>query len=601
MDLFPKVFRTEGDLVVFDSSRILDSILKETGMSEENAERITELVVRRIISSGIKFLSGPHIREIVCSILSEEHFENERKLYTRIGMPLMDYEEILLKGLGAPLKRIVNPEKIHNWAANRISEEYAHLRILSNEESKAHLYGNIHIHKLRYFDLRPFTQIWDPRIVLEYGLPPITNFISCCKLKPAQNLTQAIQQLVKWMAFTQNEFCGNQGYNQLTLFLAPYVKDLDQSKLNQAIRNLLYELNHLTALTGRTISSSSFITSPTVPTPILKLPATRGNDQEEKFYEAYQEECLKLFNAFTDVFKEGDDHRHPFFSPKREILLNKSLLDNFNDAYLNVWEEITSMKTSTLINSKVNLLYQEGINSISSGNFFNSGILQEICMNLPRFAYTSKNEDQFIEIVRETMNMASQILLKKYNIIKERLNSEHLPLCSAFIKNKPLFDLQNQHLTISFIGLNEAIKFLTDYELHEHSDSFNLGKRVLKEMNRMCIELSEKNKRSIKLSENISKKASNRFARLDLKHFPKIAIPQSTEVISYYTSSIHFNKDANIDLIKKIKKQEEYQSFIQIGAIEYISLDELKLNNLSLTEFITDIFLPSNLASLKFY
>ncbi|MHA2475050.1 MAG: anaerobic ribonucleoside-triphosphate reductase, partial [Promethearchaeota archaeon] len=93
MDLFPKVFRTEGDLAEFDSSRILDSIIKETKMSEENAIKITELVVRRIISSGIKFLSGPHIREIVCSILSEEHFENERKLYTRIGIPLMDYEE----------------------------------------------------------------------------------------------------------------------------------------------------------------------------------------------------------------------------------------------------------------------------------------------------------------------------------------------------------------------------------------------------------------------------------------------------------------------------------------------------------------------------
>ena len=196
MDLFPKVFRTEGDLAEFESSRIFDSIIKETGMNEANANKITELVARRIISSGIKFLSGPHIREIVCSILSEQHFENERKLYTRIGIPLMDYEKILERGFDGHPKKIINPEKIHNRAANRISEEYAHLKILTSEESAAHLSGDLHIHKLRYFDLRPLTQIWDPRIILEYGLPPINDLIPCCKLKPANNLKQAINLLI---------------------------------------------------------------------------------------------------------------------------------------------------------------------------------------------------------------------------------------------------------------------------------------------------------------------------------------------------------------------------------------------------------------------
>ncbi|MCK4285083.1 MAG: hypothetical protein KAX18_02720, partial [Candidatus Lokiarchaeota archaeon] len=216
MDLLPKVFRTEGDLTEFDSSRIYDSIIKETRLSEEDAKRMTELVVRRIVSSGIKFLSGPHIREIVCSILSEQHFENERKLYTRIGMPLMDYEEILEKRLGKHPKRLMNPEKIHNWAANRISEEYAHLRILNSEESKAHLFGDIHIHKLRYFDLRPLTQIWDPRIILENDIPPTNDYISCCKLKPAKNLREACQHLVKWLVLTQNEICGSQGFHNIT-------------------------------------------------------------------------------------------------------------------------------------------------------------------------------------------------------------------------------------------------------------------------------------------------------------------------------------------------------------------------------------------------
>ncbi len=61
--LLPQVFRTEGDVVAFDTAKIEQSLMRETSLDQKTADRITELVVRRIISSGIKFLSGPHIRE----------------------------------------------------------------------------------------------------------------------------------------------------------------------------------------------------------------------------------------------------------------------------------------------------------------------------------------------------------------------------------------------------------------------------------------------------------------------------------------------------------------------------------------------------------
>jgi len=65
-NLLPRVFRTEGDMVKFDPFKIEHSIIRETGLNQKAANNITEIVTRRIISSGMKFLSGPHIREIVC-------------------------------------------------------------------------------------------------------------------------------------------------------------------------------------------------------------------------------------------------------------------------------------------------------------------------------------------------------------------------------------------------------------------------------------------------------------------------------------------------------------------------------------------------------
>jgi ribonucleoside-triphosphate reductase len=600
MDLLPKVSRTEGDLAEFDSSRILDSIIKETGMSEPNAKRITEIVVRRIISSGIKFLSGPHIREIVCSILSEQHFENERKLYTRIGIPLMDYEEILKQGLIEHPKRIINPEKIHNWAANRISEEYAHLRILTNEESKAHLYGDIHIHKLRYFDLRPLTQIWDPRIILEHGLPPTTNFISCCRLKPARNLKEAIHHLVQWLALTQNEFCGNQGFHCLSAFLSPYAKGMNNSDLRRSMKNLIYELNLLSVMTGRTISSTSIHSCPNIFEPILEASVVGNQGKAIEKYGNYQEECLSLFNGLVNAFKDGDDFKRPFTSPYHEIILNTTWLEDFNNAYQNVWDEINSKKTSILIKSDLSSLKEKYSKNRNITDFINTGVLQEICLNLPRVAYTTKDDTKFFELLNEQLTVAYQIFKKKYKIIENRLKSNHLPLCAGKINDKLLYSLENQIFSLSFIGLNEAAKFLTDYELHEHIDALNFGLKILQDINDICGKFYEESNLIILLSENITKKATYRFARLDIKHFPKIAIPQFKGDDPYYTNSFHFRADIEIDPLERVKKQEKLQYYIQNGAIEYISLRDLKRSNLDLGVFINEVFIPSKLERLKF-
>jgi len=119
-------------------------------------------------------------------------------------------------------------------------------------------------------------------------------------------------------------------------------------------------------------------------------------------------------------------------------------------------------------------------------------------------------------------------------------------------------------------------------------------------MKKACLELSKTSGISHILSENISKKTAFRFAKLDLKHFPKVAIPQTDGEVHYYTNTAHFREGAEINVIEKVKKQEQYQQFIQNGAIEYISLNELKKCDRNVEDFIKRIFLPSKLKGLKF-
>jgi anaerobic ribonucleoside-triphosphate reductase len=595
MDLLPKVFRTEGDVVSFEPIKIEESIIKETNMNEKDARHVTELVVRRIISSGIKFLSGPHIREIVCSILSENHFEQERKLYTRIGMPLMDYEQILEKGRSPAKKEIINPERIHHWAADQLAEEYTLLRILNDQEAKSHLYGDIHIHKLKYFDLRPLNQIWDPRIILKNGIPPISYLNHCCKSGPADNLKEATHHLAIWLGMMQSEFCGNQGFNFITTFLAPFVQGLKDDQIFQDIKNFIYEINQLPNLIGRNIPYMCIYTSPSMLESFLELPAIGPHGESKGVYGDYIEANSKLFNIFIRAFINGDFLGNPFNYLENRIIYTQSWLEKFQDQYSNVWEEILKFKASYLQNLCSNWVEnkfkEQDFNKIS-----NKGILQTICLNLPRIAYENKDEDLYFERLEEKMKFCAEILLKKYTIILKRLKTHHLPLCSGTINNQAIYKLEDQKLGFSFVGLNEAVKFLTDYELHEHSEAFNFGKKILLKIQKYCSDFSNKYLKNYTLIENASKKAIKRFVNLDKKHFPKYIEQFSNINKNYYTNSAHFRENAKVDIFQKILKQGEYHQIIQNQIFEKVSLTEFNNLNIDFNTFIKRICVESNIA-----
>lgn len=598
MDLLPKVFRTEGNIAEFDPSKIFESILKETRMSEADAKNITELVVRRIISSGIKFLSGPHIREIVCSILSEQHFESERKLYTRIGMPLMDYEAILEKGPNDKLYKQINPERIHHWAANQIAEEYAHLRILENEESKAHLAGDIHINELNYFVLRPCSQIWDPRIILNYGFPPLKNLKGYYINKPANDLTSALNQLKKWIGILQNEFYGNQGFYFFNNFLAPYIQDLPEKMIIRKIQNFLYENNQLPLTIGRTIKPLSIYSSSSIFKEISEIPAIAPDGKSKKIYENYQKESKVFLKALIVAFKDAYNYYHPLSLPKHYILMDNKFIDVIEEIYPNFWKEIGLICSSYFMNFSPDSYQGKNFQGILKDKYHNFGILQNISLNLPKYAFISKAEDTFLELLRSNLNLCSNILLKKYEIIKRSIDSNNLPLCSNAIDGVQLFKLENQGLSVSIVGLNEAVKFLTNYHLHEHSEAAKFGNSILKEMNQLCLELSKKYNRVIILSENISETAIKRFTKLDLKQFPN----QTKSITNNrnFTNSVHFRASSEIDLPNRIKIQGDFHKYIHEGAIIYISLNDLKRNDINIKDFIAKITKDLRISSLKF-
>jgi len=581
--LMPKVFRTEGDVVPFDPAKIEISLIKETGLNQSIAGKITELVVRRIISSGIKFLSGPHIREIVCSILSEEHYEEERKLYTRIGMPLMDYEEILETNFQNNRDMVFNPDKVHHLAANQLAEEYSLLRILNDEEAHAHLYGDLYIHQLKYFDLRPYSEVWDARMVLKYGLPPVKDWILSSKLGPPKNLLDATYQFAQWLGFVQSEFSSEQKLEHITVFLAPYIKELSDNEIEDILRNFIYKIDQLAMLTAKNTSKTSISCTPSISNDLLKLPAITPNGKESGVYGDYKEECLKIFEILTSIFTKGDYNNKYFLYPNHIVFFNDELLQKYKESYFRVINEALKTKNLYFINSCPNWVKKAYFDY--SREFNNYGILQKISLNLPRIAYQQKDEDKFLEGLGSLMELTFGILKKKIKIIEKRLKTNHLPLCSN-LSRELLYDLENQKLGIGFVGLSEALKILTNLDFSELLDAFSLAQKIILEMMQFCREKSSESN-SFFLTGNSSNKASKRFARLDKKHFSKDAIPHFDGKYSVYTESYQFSKNLKIPLLERLNKHGIFHSIIQNNTIEQISLSNY-IKELSNTQQIYD-------------
>jgi anaerobic ribonucleoside-triphosphate reductase len=102
----------------FEPIRIYNSLLKETELSEQDAEKITLDVFRFVTSSNLKILTAPLIRELVSYSLLKYGFEIARLQNTRIGFPYNDLKDKISESNNiAELK-----EFIYTWVIEEFNE-----------------------------------------------------------------------------------------------------------------------------------------------------------------------------------------------------------------------------------------------------------------------------------------------------------------------------------------------------------------------------------------------------------------------------------------------------------------------------------------------
>jgi anaerobic ribonucleoside-triphosphate reductase len=93
-DIIPYVLVKGMKKQKFDPDKIYSSLINETNISKSVAVRVVEETAQFLISSKLKLVSPPLIREVVNTFLLRYKLESVRLEYQRIGIPFFDLSDI---------------------------------------------------------------------------------------------------------------------------------------------------------------------------------------------------------------------------------------------------------------------------------------------------------------------------------------------------------------------------------------------------------------------------------------------------------------------------------------------------------------------------
>ena len=108
-----KVRTTRDKIESFDLSKIANTLVEETGASQETAFEIASDVWKELKKLNVEYLTAPMIREIVNTKLVEYGLEDLRKNYTRLGIPVYNITSLIENGNKSNANMMHNPETIH--------------------------------------------------------------------------------------------------------------------------------------------------------------------------------------------------------------------------------------------------------------------------------------------------------------------------------------------------------------------------------------------------------------------------------------------------------------------------------------------------------
>jgi len=621
---------SKGVIDPFNRQKIINSLVSEAGLNREIAEEIALEIEIEIRHMDLEFVSAPLIREIVNVKLLERGLEDARKVYTRVGLPVVDVEKMVngshwYSKENANLQQ--NPETIHKLIADSVIREYTMLKTIPTRLGDLHMKGAIHIHELEYFPTRPFCQSHDSRFFFKKGFIADGTGTHTAVAGPAKRAEVALLHALKVLQASQVNCGGGQGLHNFNVFMAPYLRGLDYENLKQLAQTMFFELGEMYVARGGQTVFSSVSLEPGVPKTYLDIPAVGPKGKVVGVYGDYEDETTRFFDAVIDVAMEGDFMGKPFNWPKLEIRLTRDWLSKYEKEYLLSAKLAAKYGTPYYFNAGAPYMpgemvctqccrfYMQHSSWNDEEDLYNGtlrgGVIQSTTINLPQCAYEANGDDaKLFEEIRLRMDAARDVSLIKVNEIKKRLVDRFLPFLSQPVDDDPykitVYDFDygekglkvagehsytlngtpylepdKQGVTIGTVGINETLKAHMGAELHESEDALRFGLKVVNYMRGIVDEYTKETGVYFGLVQSPAESSAVRLAQIDYKKYGPRAVfqgdPKKMENDSssiYYTNSSHVNVNAGVPLGKRIATEASFHPLYNGGTIMHVFLGE---------------------------
>ncbi len=597
------------DFRSWDRQKIVEALVRETGIEEDTAILISKEVERQIITSNLKVITAPLIRELVDAKLIEHGLEKARWMHTRLGMPLYDVNQLILH----PNKENANvphgPEATNLTLAENIKKEYALLALFSQEVADAHMKGDIHIHDLGFCD-RPYCSGQSLEYVKKFGLN-LPNALSMAK--PAKHPEVLLAHIVKFSAALQGHFAGAIGWDAVNTFFAPYLVGMTDRDISQLAQIMIFEFSQQAVARGGQAIFSDINIYWEVPDHFEDVPAIGpGGTYTGKTYGEYLKEAQKFAWALFDVYMEGDGAGRPFFFPKPMVhITEKFFKTSGHQEFLHHICDVAAVKGNTYFvfdrgkTAKISeccrlsfkLEAQDLIDAKEPWKMRYCA-LQNITLNLPRIGYEAKgDETKLFERLTDLMEIAAEAHMQKRVFIEKLLalgETGPLSLLTMNQDGQPYLRLDRASHLVGMVGLNELVEIHRGQEMHESREAFMLGLKIISHIKLISERLSKKHKMHFVLEQTPAESTSYRFARLDLKQYEtqakKVVKGDLTKGEVYYTNSSYFNVQAPINPIERVRQEGLFHPLIEAGALTHIWLGEARPFKESLANFVIKTF-----------
>ncbi|MBE0446714.1 MAG: anaerobic ribonucleoside-triphosphate reductase [Actinobacteria bacterium] len=600
---------SKSEINIWDKSKIVDSLIKETGASESLASEIANTVERKIFDSNFSSITTSIIRELVDLELLQRNLTIMHKKHSHLGLPMFDVEEIIKNANKENSNTTHNPESINLTLAETILKEFALRKVFSEDVSLAHLMGDIHLHDLGFI-IRPYCGGHSLEYIKKYGLalPNITS-----TSKPARHPEVLIGHMVKMASSLQAHYAGAVGWEAVNMFFAPYLIGKSYKEIKQLAQMLIYEFNQLAGARGSQVTFTDFNLYWNIPKHFTDTPAVGpGGKHTGKTYRDYEKEAQAFLKAMFEVYLEGDANGKTFVFPKPLLHISEDFFKTEG------WEEF--LELACIVASKQGITYfvfdrgdevtvsqccrlklklgEQDLEEAKAPEKMRFSALQNVTINLPRIAYKAHGNDEllFAEL-NKTMELVAKAHIQKKVFIGELMDlgasGPLAMLCSA--KDGESY-LRMDRLTYlcGLLGLNEMVQAHKGMELHESDEALKFGLKVVSHMNLKCRQLSDQYGIKMVLEESPAESSGYRLAKLDMKYYPE----QTKRVIKgnirtseyYYTNSIHVSVEAPVDYVDRVRKQSLFHPLIEAGAIIHIWLGEKEPSPKSIESFVLKTF-----------